>query len=274
MAGTAPSDAAFLFIEYSGSWGGRAVAESRLDEDVRAFLDAVPGVRVQLIRRHGRTAQSGVTVFAAHVGPRSAWVEMAVLADVRDVLGLDVAALSGGRSPGLTPYDDVLWLVCTNGRRDLCCADIGRPVTAALAAEWPEQTWETTHLGGHRFAGTLLALPSGVTLGRVDPTAALEACRDLASGVHPVPWSRGRVGAPGPAQVAELHLRAELGVTGLDDVRVIGIVGDEVTLMVADERWRVVVRTSAGAPRRQSCGDLKTKSAAVYEPVEWGRTSA
>ena len=53
MAGTAPEDGAWLFVEEPGPWGRKAVAESRLPEDVRAFLDGLEGVRVQLVRRHG-----------------------------------------------------------------------------------------------------------------------------------------------------------------------------------------------------------------------------
>ena len=207
MAGTAPTETAWLLLEYAGSWGRKAVAESRLPEEVRSLLDGLAGVRVQLIRRHGGAVDAGPRVFTASLG-RDPRVETAVLDDVRDVLDLDVAALAAGGVPGLAPYDGPLWLVCTNGRRDRCCAETGRPIAAALAERWPEATWETTHLGGHRFAGTLVALPTGVTLGRLDAASAVVACGDLAEGSLPLDRARGRAGLPGPAQVAELHLRA------------------------------------------------------------------
>ena len=35
LGGTAPTDTAFLFVEYPGAWGRQAVAESRLPEAVR-----------------------------------------------------------------------------------------------------------------------------------------------------------------------------------------------------------------------------------------------
>ena len=250
MAGSAPTDAEWLLVEYAGPWGRQAVAESRLPDAVRAHLDGLAGVRVQLIRRHGGESGPGVRVFSATLGVTPA-VRTAVLLDVADLLG----------QVTWEAYDEPLWLVCTNGRRDVCCAELGRPVASALAARWPEETWETTHLGGHRFSGTLLALPSGVTLGRLDAESAVHAVSELAAGRFPVAQARGRAGVPGAAQVAELHLRAELGVA---DVSVVSVDGGDVVLRAGGERYDVRVEVAMSEPRRQSCADLKTKPAPVF----------
>jgi hypothetical protein len=263
MGGTAPTERAFLFVESPGAWGRDA--PSLLSEHV-----VVPaGVRAQLIRRHRATTPGGLTVFAAWRDGDAFTVETTRLRSLGELADLDLAALGEGRSPGLMPHDDLLWLVCTTGRRDLCCAEIGRPVTAALVEVWPDQTWETTHLGGHRFASTLLALPSGVTLGRLDPVTAVLGCRGVADGVHPVLASRGRAGVPGAVQAAELHLLAELGApVSLEQVHVVGD-RTEVTF----DRGLVVVETTTGPPRRQSCADLTTKPAPHYRVVSWAGAS-
>lgn len=253
MVGTAPTESEWLFVEQSGSWGRQAVAESRLPAEVRGHLAGWPG-RVQLVRRHGRepAAGSGVRVFTASLGPTPV-VRSGLLDRAEDLL-----TLADG---DLTPYDGPLWLVCTNGRRDRCCAEAGRPVTAALAERWPDATWETTHLGGHRFAATLLALPSGLTLGRLDADSAVRACEEVESGRVPALVTRGRAGLDGPSQVAEVHLRSAYG---LADVTVLGREGDRVLLVADGARWEVVVSESLGEPRSQSCGDLKLKAAPVY----------
>jgi hypothetical protein len=142
----------------------------------------------------------------------------------------------------MAAYDAPLWLVCTNGKRDRCCAELGRPIAAALSEEWPEGTWETTHLGGHRFSGTLLALPSGITLGRLDTANAVAACRAVERGELPAGLVRGRAGRPGAEQVRELHVRDG---------------GDPQAEIVAVE----------GPGRRQSCGDDKVKGTTRYEVV-------
>ncbi len=273
MAGTAPTETAWLFVEYAGPWGRKAVAESRLPDHVRAFLEGLDGVRVQLIRRHGGVSGPGVRVFAARLtDPPQVWTT--VLDDVDQLPGLDLAVLAAGADLGWTPYDAPLWLVCTNGRRDLCCAELGRPIAAALAGRWPEATWETTHLGGHRFAGTLLALPSGVTLGRLDAESAVTACRDLEAGRLPVDAARGRTGRPPRAQVADLHLRRELGLEEVDALTLLAVDGDAVTLSTRGATYVVHVTESPGQPQRQSCADLKTKAAGVYDVVAWGTSES
>ena len=74
------------------------------------------------------------------------------------------------RSMSSAPHlTDPILLVCTNGRRDACCALRGRALTLALADEHAERTWECTHLGGHRFAANLVCLPHGIVYGRVPP---------------------------------------------------------------------------------------------------------
>ena len=231
LAGTAPTDTEMLFVEHPGPWGRKAVEESRLAVTVREHLASLRGVRVQLVRRFGARGERGLRVFHARSRATDWEVRTTVLADAADLVGLDLAALD--------PYAGPLWMVCTNGRRDRCCAEVGRPVAAALAARWPEATWETSHLGGHRFAGTLLALPSGHTLGRLDPPSAVDACARLEAGDVPLGLSRGRAGLSPADQVLDLHRLAG----GSDDVDVVEVPG----------------------ARRASCADLVEKPTSRWE---------
>jgi len=253
MAGTAPTERAFLLVEYAGAWG--RTAPSILREHV--FVPE--GVRLQLIRRHRAGAPTVVphlTVYAAWLAADDEWrVETATVAGLPELAGLDLVALAEGRSPGLTPHREPLLLVCTNGRRDVCCAEIGRPVTSALADRWPDQTWETTHLGGHRLAGTLLALPSGITLGRLDPATAVTACEEIAAGGHPLDVSRGRAGRPGGVQAGELALLERYGAP----LTVTDVLTKDDTTEVRCDQGAVTVVGSAGPARRTSCADLATK---------------
>lgn len=249
MGGTAPTERAFFFVEYAGAWGRDAPA-------LLADHVSVPtGVRPQLVRRHRSVTTHGIRVFAAWAGPAGFTVESATLGALTELDRLDLDSLAAGASPGLEPHAEPLWLVCTNGRRDVCCAELGRPVAAALTERWPDQTWETTHLGGHRFSATLLALPTGITLGRLEASTAVAACEAVAAGQHPVALSRGRAGREARAQVAEL---AHPGA------RTLAVEGDRVTLDLGGSTLVVTVDAQPGPPRRQSCADLKTKPGTVY----------
>ncbi|UUZ61418.1 hypothetical protein [Nocardioides sp. B-3] len=104
----------------------------------------------------------------------------------------------------------------------------------------PRRPGETTHLGGHRFSGTVLALPSGHTPGRLSTDNAVDACAQVEAGGVPVDLSRGRAGRSGVEQVLELHVPAG----GSPDVEVVEVPGPE---------------------RRQSCGDLKLKRTTRFE---------
>ena len=259
LAGSAPTERSWLFIEAAMPWGRQALAESRLPDAVRERLMGLVGVRVQLIRRHGAESSSGVAIIAATATTDGFAVERARLADHHAVLDLRLDDLAAGLGLGLPASTEPLWLVCTNGRRDRCCAELGRPAAAALAARWPEGTWETTHLGGHRFAPTLLALPSGAVLGRIDPDSAVDACAALADGRMPLGLLRGRAGLASAAQVAEIAVREHLGLLSVGGVEVDTLGDGELVVSArsagARRTFRAEVAEQPGPPARLSCAD-------------------
>ncbi|MBE7189285.1 MAG: sucrase ferredoxin [Jatrophihabitans endophyticus] len=95
-----------------------------------------------------------------------------------------------------------LYLVCAHSKHDACCALRGRPVAAALAAVRPGRVWETSHLGGDRFASNVLVLPLGLMYGRVLPFAAPEFVAAAEDGEVIGALLRGRIGVPPAAQAA------------------------------------------------------------------------
>ena len=86
----------------------------------------------------------------------------------------------------------------------------------ALAAEFPDETWECSHLGGDRFAATMLLLPHGLSYGRVMPDE-VAGIVDAAARGRIVPQSfRGRTAFSMPVQAAQAFARAELGDDRID----------------------------------------------------------
>ncbi len=231
IVGTAPTDPEILLVECPGPWGREAATDNRLPDAVRDHLGTLD-LKVFLLRRYDGSAGPGTRVFLARATEEGYDVRGTVLDRPEDLLDLDLT--------NLPAYDVPLWLVCTNGKRDRCCAERGRPIAGLLSQEWPEGTWETTHLGGHRFSGTLLALPSGLTLGRLDTATALAACEAVDRGEVPLDFVRGRAGRPPVDQARELHVLAG------------GDPSDEVVAV-------------PGPSRRQSCGDDKVKGTTRFE---------
>jgi len=223
MAGTASTVRSWLLLEDPGPWGRDALLDARLPERVGLELQrtcAAAGVRPLLIRRTSSNPSvgQGLTCFAIRSGPERPWIERTRLTNVGDALDLDLPALGRGEPPGFEPVEGPLFLVCTHGRRDVCCAERGRPLAQALAAAFPEPTWESSHVGGDRFAGNVVAFPHGLYLGRVRPDEAARVARTYSDGRVPLEHLRGRSCYPMRVQAAELALRTQQGLDALDDV--------------------------------------------------------
>lgn len=263
LVGTSAVARSWLAIEQPGPWGRDALSASHLDAGVArelAALSAGTGVRIVLIRRPGshpdRHRPVPRTVYLAHTAPGRTWLERTTVVDPKELLDLDFARAGAGE-PGLlgTPVSDRLLLVCTNSRRDVCCALRGRPIAADLAASHGNQVWECTHIGGHRFAPTAVLLPTGYSYGRLTTEFGARLLTD-----GPVVTNcRGRSTWPAAGQVAELAVRAtdtmapdELTVTAVDALPEGGWLA---TVQHVDGRaWRVAVAEQEAPARPASCG--------------------
>jgi hypothetical protein len=102
-------------------------------------------------------------------------------------------------------------LVCVHGRRDRCCAQHGSAVYRALQAQAGD-FWQTSHLGGHRFAACVLSLPEGLMYGRLrkEHVDGLVAAWN-AGEVGDLDRFRGRCTYDRPTQAAEIFLRRRTG---------------------------------------------------------------
>jgi hypothetical protein len=265
LAGTSATAGTWLALEQPGPWGRDALSASHLDDGVArelARLSAGTGVRIVLIRKPGshpdRHRPVPRAVYLAHTAPGRTWLERTSVTDPKELLDLDFVRAGVG-APGLlgTPVSDPLLLVCTNGRRDVCCALRGRPIAAALAATHDDRVWETTHIGGHRFAPTAVLLPTGYSYGRLTEASATR----LLAGDPPLTDCRGRSTWSAAGQVAELAVRSETGVVDPDalTVTVVEEQADGAALVdvihTDGRRWRVTVVPREVSPGRPaSCG--------------------
>lgn len=279
LHGTAPENAAWLLVEQGPPWGRDALLESGVDRAVAVRLAGrakEAGLKVVLIRRPGERLQPPRRrrAFAVWTGP-GAFVQSLELADDAGLLELDLDRLAHGeRLPCGEETAAGLTLVCTNGRRDACCAVHGRRAADALAAVRPEELWECSHLGGHRFAATMLCLPSGACFGRLGPDSATRAAEALDAGHLDLRYLRGLAGQPAPVQVAAALLRERHGLTRLGDVIPVWLREDdgeaEVHLRTRDGLGHTVgLKRVEELPRRVSCsGEPAAQSRWVAAPVE------
>ena len=211
MYGTASAGLSWALLELSGAWGHSAFLHSAaiIDPDLgRAIARRVEaaGIRIAAIRRPGRrSATPRWRWFIAQSGEGSEALYSGEVSDPREYLDLALDGSDGELST------DPLVAVCAHGKHDQCCAVRGRSATAAIAAQYPELTWECSHLGGDRFAATMLVLPEGLCYGRVDSTDSAELVRLYLDGRLDNRFLRGRTSLPHAVQAAQYFAREASG---------------------------------------------------------------
>ncbi|MDT7571638.1 MAG: hypothetical protein QOE05_1812 [Actinomycetota bacterium] len=242
MQGTALNVQRFLLIEHPGPWAFDALGESGIDPAVLGQLLAATqraGARTLLIRRHGRVEDADERRWAvADVtggGIRwGTWRDDADLLAARDALAEPSTGWSA--EPAL--------LVCTHGRHDTCCAIRGRPVAAALAERHGDRVWECSHVGGDRFAPSVVVLPDGTYYGGLDESDVGDVIdRHLAGTVTPSRL-RGSSLLPTVAQAAAVAAHERFGPGGARDVHAASV---ETT---GPGRWRVELSCVGPLPAR------------------------
>ncbi|MFC6536475.1 sucrase ferredoxin [Nonomuraea salmonea] len=254
----------WLLVEYTGTWPSRLEnfeLPQEISELVRRALER--GIRPQLIRRPGRRTrqrEQGIRVLVGYAAGERPWLASGVIAGPDD---LDLDALVAGVVPeSCILEDEPVFLVCTHAKRNACCARIGLPLARSLA-ELPDRVWETSHVGGDRYAANLVCLPHGIFYGSMSQAAALAAANAYRSGEVILDRFRGRAGIPEPLQAVEHFARAHtgersVGAVAVESSRMDGDV-TEAIVRCGDVRLQVVIEPSAfTAPCGTACAETIT----------------
>lgn len=262
LAGTASTARRWLAVEQPGPWGTDALLQSRMAGRTATALQELGrehGLRVVLLRRHGRDVDDEPrTAFVANTdaGIEALW--SVSFGDPAELLDLDLDGLGAGAVPGGEPVTAALYLACTHGSHDACCAEFGRTAAAALADTAGDRAWECSHVGGDRFAANVVVLPHGVYHGRVTAAGAAELVARHDAGRTVLGTFRGRTRHPFVVQFAEAALRRHLDEERLDAVRPAGPHHREgplrrVPLLVDGRRFEVDIVVDRAAPARLTC---------------------
>ena len=235
LRGSAARFDSFVVVEQRGSFGKEAAIDAvrALDPQRAGGLIAEPGLRPFAIRPVGRPESSGVRArFAGRTGPAS-WLAPSRRCRRARHPRSDRRASAGSPCSRCAPT--VLGIAAVRSRAgswpSCCIAELDDPDAGDDAC-----VVEVSHLGGHRFAPTMLVLPTGYAYGRLDVDTALEVAWAAQDGlVHPANL-RGRADLEPAAQVADAHWRSELGAAApIDAVRITATTGDSADTLVDAE---------------------------------------
>jgi hypothetical protein len=259
LAATASRVDHWILIEYRGAWAREvpraSLLSSALKQHLRSQLAALPHARLLFVKKPRGRLDTGSRVFFGTARPGAERLFELELEHLDDLLHVDAAAVLAGTSRAIAGTEAVtgptagteavagpLYIVCTHGKRDRCCALYGRPLYDALRHETDSgRVWQSSHVGGDRFAGNAVVLPHGLYYGRVGPADAARVVAATTAGQIDLDAYRGRSAYSFAVQAGERALRECEGLLGIDDLELAGTARD------ADGRWRVLFRTPDGA---------------------------
>ena len=270
LAGSAGSAAAWFGIAWPKPlWHADEAARS---EGLPAELGALAleekragrKLAIRLFQRDPRPSTDAVELLALDpAGLRSARLQRVPLAELTGLLRRFLAGQAIG-----APIAAPALLVCTDGRHDRCCAVRGRPLFDAVRVEVARRgldidVAQASHLGGHRFASTVLSLPEGRLYGRLDAADAERLVAATATGSVLAEHDRGRIALPELDQVAEAAARARFA-----DIEALELAA------APESRGRREVRVSARRNGREERFSVVCRRCSFTSPTRCGEEPA
>jgi hypothetical protein len=210
----------FFLLEYNGVWNDKALDKSEIPEAVKSHLKnltkELPYSKILLIKQVHHSKEQDIRFFVVVVKEQGSRLYRFQLSSYLELLDLDLIALSRC-DPFFDPFlqKDPLYLVCTNGRRDQCCAKFGTKVYEKLNERVGDLAWKCSHVGGHRFAANFFVMPYGLLYGRMRPEKVDELLKYTIRGEIDLDSLRGRSLYPPVVQAAEYYLHCHTGDLGL-----------------------------------------------------------
>ncbi|HEY0082082.1 MAG TPA: sucrase ferredoxin [Pyrinomonadaceae bacterium] len=238
--GTASVGEVWLLVEYREAWGAHALQDSALSVEVKRHLNkfckTVPRARILFIRQE-RVRPEPLRCFVVRCRESAPSIEQFELSDYEELLQFDLCALAAGTPPeGGVRLDAPLYLVCTHGKRDKCCAKFGYALYKSLhegetegqggggvggrdSVDGGGRVWQSSHVGGDRFAANLVCFPHGLFYAHVTTDAGRRIIEQYEQRQLVLEGYRGRACYSYPVQAAEFFIRNETKLGALDALR-------------------------------------------------------
>jgi hypothetical protein len=254
LAATASRVDRWVLIEYRGLWDRDVLGGSLLSVPLKAHLREqlakLGHSRLLFVKRPERRSHKRRMLSVGSCRPGEERFYALEFDHHDDLVDYDfAAALLDGGTPGV-PLEHPLFVVCTHGKRDRCCAKYGRPLYDRLKGKVdPEWVWQSTHVGGDRFAGNVVVLPEVLYFARVDEDDHDPILDDYFAGRVNVERYRGRSAYTFAVQAAEQAVRERTGLAGINDVELVGVERK-------DEGWIVSLRAGGRKYKAEAWAEL------------------
>lgn len=276
LYGTVNQTDVYFLLEYNGIYTNNAWEDAQIPSELKQKLHAYPNSHAVLIRQPGQIGKHDlkVSLFVVHIGIEKPVIYPIVRESYNDLLGLDIDAILAGQV--VPAQTEPLYAVCTNGKRDICCARYGVALYDALSPLAGERVWQVSHIGGHRFAGTMFCFPHGIGYGFLVPEDARMVVETYRQGQIWLEKWRGMMDVDKPEQVAEYFLRRETHENRIDNVQYQATTksanGWHVSFKVSGESYQVHIAEAEPLMVLSTTGDTKYKSVPQFRFISSVKT--
>ncbi len=175
IVGSAGYYQTYILIECPYPWESQAFESPKVPKNLQAFISEVEqaklSVRFLLMVKDKCKADEKTKVIVYQQPQKSTTSYEKQEFDLPNI-GEVAPLLANYLTPegfefATRPSESRDFFVCTHGSRDRCCARYGYPfyrqaveMSAELGLE-DVDVWQVSHIGGHRFAPTMIAFPDG-----------------------------------------------------------------------------------------------------------------
>lgn len=234
MFGSVGQQDGVLLIEYPWPFGESWAGCDRLPEAFReriltyrrASRETGVGLRlaVSLLKQQSRLSRNGIAFLIAVPDESDAVLYEFRLNSYDELITFDIPGVVS-RAPAYDRHrrGEPLFIACTHGKRDPCCAKYGLRAYRALVDHVGDLAWQATHVGGCRFAGNVVCFPHGIYYGHVEPDEIGTTVQEFRAHRLYLDKYRGRLSLSVEADVAEYFLRLHTGVRELAQFRLLDV---------------------------------------------------
>jgi len=213
LAGTAPFARHFVFITWPKKYWQYEALEAKggfpqgLKKWMKEQSEINGKISIRLVSRAG-LSQDKVEIY---IYPEKYCYSNVLPSQIPSVLeSYFQDEITADFSPAAIEGEQIF--ICTHGRHDKCCAKFGQELAHKMRYHVSRQktaieVWDSSHLGGHRFAPTMLDFPTGRAYGHLSPDEVPNYLASRkATQVYGAAY-RGSVFLSGLEQVAEAHVQ-------------------------------------------------------------------
>lgn len=238
LIGTAVSADTFILLETPQPWSKPALLSEGVPESLRQMIKSLlgpsSGVRVHLIANEETPTQTRRRILVFRhaalpltgnrswglggrlAGEYKAWeIQTETPAEMAPALSEFLHAMGRDKWVGQHQLRSVQrhLMICTHASHNECCGMYGYPFYQAAIAQVNRLglghqvlPWQISHIGGHRFAPTLIDFPQGRYYGNLDEASLLCLLKQQGAIAPLLPTYRGWSLLPKPLQLLEGEL--------------------------------------------------------------------